>query len=1452
MKVVHRFLFALLGLTLALGLSSHALLAEEDDGRVRLFIRASDPDGGKLSFTWKQVDGPAIRIADPNASRLENGKWVSETYFIPTEPGRYSFEVTVKNDQGVESKKIIPKEVLPPSPAPVANAGGNKVHTSGEVVRLNGIDSKASQGKVIAEWEWRVVQAPEKFKLDPKLLKERAFDFKAVEAGVYQFELRVSDGKRWSEPSRVTVNVNKPSAPPQVEESVEKDPKPELKPQPGVIEPKKPDVKAVVKVGRQVKVGEKIILDGSGSLAPKEARAEFYWRPEKGFIRESAPDRTKPFDAERSDLLNYPVWVLTANQPGEYAWVLEITAHNKSSKLEPTFKVESELVIFTVVDDKATVPVPPKNPDVGAGVVELDPKEPKVGPKPEDPPVRPAAKKDPPLAKISAERSTVEVGDVVQLDGTQSKDPLGEKIEYIWGPVKGKRYPKAWAGVEGPKVDFKAEEEGIYGIALVVKAGERFSDPSEINIQVGPANEPPIIKLANKFECLVGEQLRIEADVHDPENDRLSVQWACIDPADLKIPDKYSQHYDAAARSSVLVFVPKNAGAYVFRIEVTDAKGRKETAQTMVGAKEVLNRVPTAKIEGPENAGVGQKVHLAGDKSSDPEKKPLRYFWKQVDGPAISAKVPGEGEKQWDFIPSEPGRYTISLMVSDGVNNSEVERFPLNVVKSNTPPAAAASVPAGGRLSVGESLVLDGGASSDPEGDQLTFKWRKTAGKGDVTLEDADKPRAKVTGTAPGEVRIELVVNDGVSDSEPKALSLYVARKNGPPVAKIGGPTAARVGDTVEFNADGSTDPDNDDLSFVWSQTSEGGPEIGARGRDLRKKSLRFRIEKPGTYVLNLEAIDAEGAKSEPVSHTMVVKGINKPPRAVASVVGGDRVPANTEVKLSGRGSLDPDGQPLSYKWVQLDGPLVQIPAVNQEVINLVVKEAGRYEFELIVNDGEVDSPPAKVSLSVAAANQPPIPIIAEVLGAEPGEKVTLDASASKDPDGDKLEFQWSQKAGPKAEFPWRGDKRSKVELKLPEDGEYVFELKVFDGKEWSEPKAVSVRTRAGNVPPVAVVARTEIRTEIGAETTLDASASNDPDKGPDRLGFVWKQIAGSRCEFVPSGNKAKFIGQKEGNYAFQVTVSDSKAASAPVQINIAVVKPGLLPVAVAEAAPNPLKAAKKGDAKDPNILILDGRRSRSTTGVLTFAWSQVSGDDLKLQPVQLAKDRVGMRIFVPGDYRFQLVVSDGQNQSQPAFVDVRVEGDRPAAVQPREVEPRPAPRVENKPAPVDEERPAVARPKAVSGESNPESQPKRPARGAPSIDEDGGTGNSSFEEPKGNNKDGALLPPPKDITPPSATATREQEELQNLAKDNDPEAEKKLIAALSSDDAGVRSMAAASLYRRGMSSIPALIGVLESGNGNAKKEAYWALRELTHEPLGQDASKWKQWWSEQGSKKAN
>ena len=82
-------------------------LAAETSGKVQLHVKASDPNGGALSFNWKQTEGPEVKIDNPNAANFDdkNKKWISDTFFIPPRPGMYTFEVTVRNEFGLETKK---------------------------------------------------------------------------------------------------------------------------------------------------------------------------------------------------------------------------------------------------------------------------------------------------------------------------------------------------------------------------------------------------------------------------------------------------------------------------------------------------------------------------------------------------------------------------------------------------------------------------------------------------------------------------------------------------------------------------------------------------------------------------------------------------------------------------------------------------------------------------------------------------------------------------------------------------------------------------------------------------------------------------------------------------------------------------------------------------------------------------------------------------------------------------------------------------------------------------------------------------------------------------------------------------------------------------------------------------------------------------------------------------
>ena len=71
--------------------------------------------------------------------------------------------------------------------------------------------------------------------------------------------------------------------------------------------------------------------------------------------------------------------------------------------------------------------------------------------------------------------------------------------------------------------------------------------------------------------------------------------------------------------------------------------------------------------------------------------------------------------------------------------------------------------------------------------------------------------------------------------------------------------------------------------------------------------------------------------------------------------------PGDTVV-LNGTGSSDADHETLAYTWTQLDGTAVDFVDVRTAEPSFVVPGPGPYRFQLVVNDGTLDSAPAEVS----------------------------------------------------------------------------------------------------------------------------------------------------------------------------------------------------------------------------------------------------------------------------------------------------------------------------------------------------------------------------------------------------------------------------------------------------------------------------------------------------------
>ena len=70
-------------------------------------------------------------------------------------------------------------------------------------------------------------------------------------------------------------------------------------------------------------------------------------------------------------------------------------------------------------------------------------------------------------------------------------------------------------------------------------------------------------------------------------------------------------------------------------------------------------------------------------------------------------------------------------------------------------------------------------------------------------------------------------------------------------------------------------------------------------------------------------------------------------------------------VVLNGSASSDPDGDPLAYSWTQFSGPPVTLDKADTDSAQFTVEQPGTYRFDLVVTDGEEESPADRVEVVV-------------------------------------------------------------------------------------------------------------------------------------------------------------------------------------------------------------------------------------------------------------------------------------------------------------------------------------------------------------------------------------------------------------------------------------------------------------------------------------------------------
>ena len=290
-------------------------------------------------------------------------------------------------------------------------------------------------------------------------------------------------------------------------------------------------------------------------------------------------------------------------------------------------------------------------------------------------------------------------------------------------------------------------------------------------------------------------------------------------------------------------------------------------------------------------------------------------------------------------------------------------------------------------------MLLDGSASSDTDADSLTYRWAFTATPAGSTaaLTEASTATPTFVADRPGHYDIELIVNDGQSDSTPDTVRISTA--DSAPSADAGPDQTAFVGNTVTLDATASSDVDGDPITYQWSFTTKpAGSQAVISDPTVSQPS--FTVDQPGDYFIQLIVNDG---KADSAPDSVQVSTQNSAP--VANAGPDQSVFVNTTVPLDGSQSSDADGDPLTYRWSLLNKPPGSAAVLaNDQAVNpsFTVDKPGSYTGQLIVNDGTVDSAPDPVVVSTQ--NSRPIANAGANQTAVVGDTVTLDGNGSWTP----------------------------------------------------------------------------------------------------------------------------------------------------------------------------------------------------------------------------------------------------------------------------------------------------------------------------------------------------------------------------------------------------------------------------------------------------------------------
>ncbi|MDH5020870.1 PKD domain-containing protein [Halobacterium rubrum] len=401
---------------------------------------------------------------------------------------------------------------------------------------------------------------------------------------------------------------------------------------------------------------------------------------------------------------------------------------------------------------------------------------------------------------------------------------------------------------------------------------------------------------------------------------------------------------------------------------------------------------PEASLDGPANATTSEAVTLDASGSVDPDGDAAGYEW-DVDGDGTVEATTTGPTLTHEY--EAAGEYEASVTVFDEYANSDSASVDVSVVQ---PPSANLSAP--DRVRPNETVTLDASNTTDDDG-VVEYQW-DTTGDGEV---DRTTEESTVTTSYAdvGERTVSVTAVD-TQNATDTATSTVTVAEDRPPTASLTAPEEPVVGESVAFDASGSSD-DFGVAEYQWDFDGDGAVDATTAAD---QPTATYSFDATGNYTANVTVVD-DGGNTANASAALTVVEPNSPPTAALSVPSSATV--DESVTFDASNSSDDDAV-VEYRWRVTDEN--ETAVLNETTTGpsttYSFDDAGTYDVSLVVTDDAGATDEATASIEVETANETvDLSAAAEASATEtePGEPVTFDGSGSTPADAIDT-YEWA------------------------------------------------------------------------------------------------------------------------------------------------------------------------------------------------------------------------------------------------------------------------------------------------------------------------------------------------------------------------------------------------------------------------------------------------------------